>query len=584
MKKTFNLMMLALGVSFIMLSSCNKDDDNFNNTDDNTNPTNFSFDVGSSKTASFFGQIINENNQPISGVNVSVGNKNTTTNSLGVFFIENVNVFERLAYVKAERAGYFLGSRSVKPTDGVNKITIKMLPKTSIGSVDASTGGSVSDGDITIDFAGGFVDAQGNPFTGQVQIAAQYLNPEAADFSDIMPGNLIAVDGANNSQYLMSYGMVAVELTGNGGKLQLADGSPATVTFPVPNSLSSSAPTSIDLWSFDEAKGYWIFEGVAEKVGNEYVAEVSHFSFWNCDIPTDYTTIEGQILDENQNPVSGLRIRIVSENWGTGFGWTDDNGMYSGIVPANDQLTIEVDVHCGDYNYENIYSESIGAISSPTTLPAIVLNSISGSTVVVSGTVLNCNQALVDNGYITYGTSNQIEYLSNGTFSFVSCGGTDLDISAVDIDNLTTSGTITYNLPNNDLDVGQIIACNDLTEFILWEINGESYQAFDNLNGWSQGGGFIGIQGGSPNFAYIQVDNYNGPGEYPLDLNNFTFELQGYEYVINPTGELLVTINQFGTNSGDLIDGSFEGTVVGVDSLTNTITQEVNGIFHFFQP
>ena len=46
----------------------------------------------------------------------------------------------------------------------------------------------------------------------------------------------------------------------------------------------STAPATIPLWSFNETTGIWQEEGSATKVRNAYVGNVSHFSWWNCDL------------------------------------------------------------------------------------------------------------------------------------------------------------------------------------------------------------------------------------------------------------------------------------------------------------
>ncbi len=52
--------------------------------------------------------------------------------------------------------------------------------------------------------------------------------------------------------------MAAVELTGTSGELlQIATGKKATLTLSIPSSLAASAPATIPLWFFDEAKGLW---------------------------------------------------------------------------------------------------------------------------------------------------------------------------------------------------------------------------------------------------------------------------------------------------------------------------------------
>ena len=579
MKKTFKLMMLVLGTVIIALTSCKKDE----NDPPVTPPANIAFDKGSAKTASFFGTVVNESNSPVSGATVKIGNKTTTTNTDGVFFVENASVYERLAYVKIEKSGYFLGSRSLVPTNGVNNVSIKLLPKTNIGSVNATAGGQVSGNGITIDFVGGFVDAAGNPYTGTVQVAAQYIDPEANDFADIMPGNLIAVNQTNQSQYLQSFGMVAVELSnGAGGKLQLAEGSNATVTFPLSSTLGSAAPATIDLWSFDEAGGYWIHEGTATKQGNTYVAEVSHFSFWNCDIPTEYTTINGRLVDINGNGIGNTQVNLVSTGFGTGYGWTDSDGYFGGIIPANNNLTLEVLTHCGNYVYTAIYSENIGSFSGATTLPNTVVTTLGANALTITGTVVDCDNNPLQNGYVSYG-NNQVQYLTNGEFTIITCSTNSVSISAFDLDAISTSGTLTYNTTSEtDVNVGQIVACNNLSEYIIWSVGNQNFLASSSFYVSSQGN-FASFGGNTPNFIGFSLSNFNGVGTYQIDNmnNNDYVEMEGGYYA----QDVEVEITSWATTSGGLIEGNFGGTVLDYDTLTGTtITQIVNGSIHFLRP
>ena len=88
-----------------------------------------------------------------------------------------------------------------------------------------------------------------------------------------------------------TYGMLSVNLFSPAGEqLNINPDFPATLTFPVDVS-TPNAPTEIPLWYFDEAVGYWKEQGIATKVGNQYIAEVTHFTWWNCDLPLDYVTV-----------------------------------------------------------------------------------------------------------------------------------------------------------------------------------------------------------------------------------------------------------------------------------------------------
>lgn len=560
---------LIIGILLTTLASCEKDEPQDTPPENDT----YSFEVGAAKTASFFGTIVDENNNLMSGVAISVGNSSTVTDANGVFFIENANVRENHAYIKAEKNGYFLGSRSLVPGDDVNNVKIMMLQKQNIGNVDAATGGSVTGNGITITFEAGFVNSSGAAYTGMVNVAAKYIDPESEDFFDYMPGNLIGAN-MNGGQYLESFGMVAVELTdGSGNELQPAEGKEAEISFPLSAGLMADAPASIPLWHFDEAKGYWVLEGNANLDGNVYKASVSHFSFWNCDIPTDYIILDGQILDGGV-AVPNAIVKIVSTSFGARQDLTDGNGEFGGIVPANDNLTIEVYFDCGA-GLILLHSQALGPFASNATIPAISIVT-SGSTVNVSGSVVDCSFNPVNNGYIVYG-GGSVSYLTGGNFNVLTCSGTSLDIQAFDIDNLTESGVSTYTLGAAPLNVGQIAACNAITEYIQWDISSTGYLASSNLSFFNQGS-FANLGGNTPNSINIEFMSFSGVGSYTIDNSGSGFiNAQGLDSI--STAAIIVDITQYGANSGDLIEGTISGSFVDNAS----VTQPISGSIHFFR-
>ena len=560
---------LVVALLLTTLSSCEKDEPTTKEPSGET----YSFETGAAKSASFFGTIVDENNNTMSGVAISIGSSSAVTDANGVFFIEDANVHENLAYVKAEKNGYFLGSRSLVPTDEVNKVKIMLLAKQNIGSVDASVGGTVSGNGITIEFEDGFVNENGSPYTGTVNVAAKYIDPESTDFYDYMPGNLIGAN-SNGGQYLESYGMVAIELTdGSGSELQPADGKTAAVSFPLSAGLMADAPNSIPLWHFDETRGYWVIEGSATLDGNVYKANVSHFSFWNCDIPTDYIVLDGQVVEGGAG-VPGITVKIVSTGFGTGQAFTDGNGEFGGIVPANNNLTLEVYFDCGA-GLVLIHSQVLGSFASDVTIPAVGI-STAGTTVNVSGTVVDCAYNAVSNGYILYG-GNKVAYLSGGNFDVLSCTGATLDIQGFDLDNLTESGVSTYTLGLVPLNVGQIVACNSLTEYIQWNVDGTGYLASSNLYFYDQGG-FAGINGDTPNSFSIELFSFAGVGSYTIDNNGSGYiTAAGVDSI--SSAAITVDITQFGSNPGDLIEGTIGGSVQ--DNLGNTLP--ISGDIHMFK-
>jgi len=279
MKKIHSLVVLLFMV--ITFSACESNDDG--NQNSGPNDDTFAQNFGSAVNRDFIGQVVNTNNDPIQGVTIKIGSLTTQTDVNGVFIINNADVFQRFAFIKATKSGYIDGSRSMVPTTGKNNVKIMLLPNSPIETIQSGVNSEVSIYSGTkVVFDGAFQDANGNNYNGAVQVAMFHLTPTDENINQLMPGMLYAQTETNQQAVLETFGMINVELRGSGGqKLNLKEGHTAEITMRIDDSQLATAPNSIPLWYFDEEKGYWKQEGVATKVGNKYVGEVSHFSWWN---------------------------------------------------------------------------------------------------------------------------------------------------------------------------------------------------------------------------------------------------------------------------------------------------------------
>jgi hypothetical protein len=110
--------------------------------DGNSAGTPLSF--GNQASKNFTGQIVDESNNPVSNVAITVANKTATTDVNGVFIINSAMVSEKFAFVKAKKAGYLDGSRSLVPTSGMNNVKITLLSGTIVGTVNSGQIGNVA--------------------------------------------------------------------------------------------------------------------------------------------------------------------------------------------------------------------------------------------------------------------------------------------------------------------------------------------------------------------------------------------------------------------------------------------------------
>ena len=367
------------------------------------------------------GIVRDTNGNGVAGVSVTSGTSIATTNSAGMFTFSNVFVNDKRIIVQFHKDGYFDNTRACDA--GLNENWEVVLVKKGGSAISdnqsfgAGAGGSLSAGGMKVEFSGGsFKDvANGTNLPSGTTVVADlaYLNPDDENFADMMPGgDLIAVGETGPDAQLLSYGMIAVNLTDDSGnKVNLKDGSTAKVSFPIPESLKGNTPATIPLWSFNEQTGKWEKDGEAKLVGDHYEGTVSHFSWWNLDYPYQQGSIEGYVKNEKGEPIPFITVHI-----GQITGMTDENGYYQHKVMADEEFDVWVDG--ADYNGVE------GAIAKVTLTVNVFENrkdvNLTVPTVpTIKGTVKNADGTnTIASLVIEYGSNKTKAMISksNGTF------------------------------------------------------------------------------------------------------------------------------------------------------------------------
>lgn len=596
--KTLKILTTVLIAFMLAFTSCERDD-NFtdDNTDipddividDNTDDTgNLDQFFGATASRSFFGQVVDENNNGISGAFVNVGAQTVLTDDNGIFSVSNASVNEKFAYLRVTAFGYVTSGRAVRPTDGVNRIKLMLLSADVTATVNSGVPETVQLGNGTsVALSGDYIDENGNPYTGSVDVILDFLDPASQDLDAVMPGMLYAEDVAGDEVYLETFGMISVELRdASGNELNIDPNSPAELRFPLDPALQGVAPATIPLWSFDDTLGYWIEDGEATLQGNEYVGQVSHFSFWNCDAPFPVVDFCTTVLDDNGNPLANTTVHITSPNSPyPRSGITDQNGQVCGKVPSGLTMTIEVVDLCGN----PVFSDVIGPFASPTTYGPISVNPGSSTSQQVIGDFTNCSNNPITNGYVVleYGGAIFYEPVTAGTFDIylISCPASNVfTLEAIDIVNQQSSGVINYTFTPPTTDLGTITSCNAVSEYIEWEIEGVQHFLTSPIFTFDNGNAFSINAGNNNDFFYISssdtvVGTYtwgNGiqapPGSFEMEM----FELLSQSDVdYNAPINITFQLNAFGA-VGDYIDITFTGTY----SDNSAAVQPVSGSVH----
>lgn len=582
-----------------MIMSCNPDDSLNGGNDDNTPNTGYNY--GASVNRDFSGLILDTSGNAVVGATVTIGSASTQTNSKGLFTMQGASVREKFAFVKVTKSGFINGSRTLVPTTGLNRVNIMMIPKTTTATINSGANSTVSLPNGTqVKFDGSFKDESSNAYSGSVSVAMYHLKPSNTNLQELMPGSLLATNSNSEAKILETLGMLHVELTGSSGqKLNIADGHTAEITMEIDATQLATAPATIPLWSFDESIGMWREEGSATKVGNKYVGNVSHFSWWNCDTPLDFCTLNVHAQNSAGSPLGNVKIELIrsSNNWNNQrIAHTNSNGDATGLIPANETLTMKVYDPCGNL----VSTSSIGpfASGSNNTLPTIIINNSTGSSLVtVVGTLKNCSGGNVTNGQIILTgltTSNYFNLyniipVTNGNFSYTynTCSvGQQFRVFGEDFTTQQVSTETTFTTAAPTTNVGIIQTCTTTNEYVSFKIdNNPTITLISNItaNGDATTQGFY-IYAGSGSTGVVSISSLTNPivGN-TYTASTFTGEFtDGLAAVIfAPTVSLPSNVQIVATHIGavgDYIDLTVNGTSTDQAGVQHTITCTVHAI------
>jgi hypothetical protein len=537
-------------------------------------------DLASKVSTTASGFVTDENGEAVLGAEVRLGAAVTTTDKYGYFSFVRTQVIKNAAFVTITSNGYFNAIKTwIAEESKPAFFRIKLIPRNQSTSFDASAGGTLSlsgGASVSINPSSVIYASTGNDYSGEVRVYAHWIDPTSNDLYSTMPGDLRGQDGVGYIRQLTTYGMMAVELIGSSGeKLQLKPGTEAELKFPLPSSLLNYAPTQIPLWYFDETNGLWKLEGIANKSGNFYVGKVTHFSYWNCDVPSNFVQFNCTVTGGGGQPVANAFVKISDRNnpLRTGYGYTNAMGYTNGAVPSNADLLIEVfsSSSCSNASYSAPFSTGTTDVSLGT-----IQISSNSATAIVSGKVLNCLNNPVSNGAAVVKVNNQFFKFptsDSGTYNFnlLLCGGSSN--ASLLAENYATSEqsdmqNITLQPGANNL--GTIQVCgNSISQFINITINGNTsvFSApADSLFQQNQTlpGAPIGItsfrlgQNGFVNFNFSSAGITQG--SYQTLQSLYTSLVNDSLFIASP---IQVNITEYGAVTTGFIAGSFSGNFTG---------------------
>lgn len=602
------LIFLSLLIT-LFSTGCKEDVDGPGSANPDPTTSNFSnpFLSGNNVNADFKGRITDQNGNPVANAFVNIGSKFSTTNEYGFYKISNVSVDASFALIKVLAGDHFDQFRNLKPqVSKDNIVDIQMIPRMYNQFFEATDGGTIqiANGGSVVFEPSSIVDENGNAYTGQVSIASTYLDPTDMALPSYMPGSIAAVDAEGNGVAMITYGMIGVEMVGSNGRpLQIAPDRKAQISFPVADAQIGHAPDAIPLWYFNESAGIWHEETSATRNGNTYNAEVSHFSFWNCDIPVDYTTLEGTINCEVHSNVN-LYINLERPDGSSATGYTDVNGFFSGIIPASEVLIMEVYSYACGFE-TSLYTTTIGPFSSPTDLGSFDIECTPPyETPLLTGSVVDCDGTPMEGIAVMFEGAN----LSNayaltsadGTFDYAAyCfeAGT-INYTLVDFDNLLQgiSDEVTVDTEvSTEYDLGALAFCETtaLVNHMTYEEGDyEFVYPFTQITDTNSCTTFhaylnpLSFEDDMMTLIFETLDE-PGPADFCLQGSYVTRNLPDGAYYMGYMNSYDVIITDINFSSGvyTLISGTYSAnvnvTIFNGNNPTEDYTATASGSFHF---
>jgi hypothetical protein len=490
----------------------------------------------------------------------------------------------RFGYVQVAKTGYFTGSRSIITNGGAsNYVTIQLIPRNATGSFPAPTGGKVAvgPGDTATFLASSVVTAAtGAAYTGMVYVYATYLNPTDPNLYKYMPGDLRGIGSDGNETALQSFGMMDVEMQdASGNKLQLAAGQQATLTMAIPDSLQAIAPAAIPLWYFNDSTGKWIQQGTAARAGNNYIGQVGHFTYWNCDAPMGTVNFKVYVKDQFGNPLAYTYILFTSPTLGTRGGYTDSTGFAQGLIPKGQTLLMQVVNQCGSL----IGGVNVGPALTDQNLGTVTVT-VAHAELTLTGTVVDCNNNPVDSGFVNAIVDglNYRAAVSQGAFTLpVSrclISSITVPMLAVDLNSGQQSTVTNVTADTGTVNAGQLIACSNpgstvqYMTFVLGGVpytmttpaNTVGYSSYANISDFSASNSYSGI--------YLQITQLTGVGGYTNDSVYINSPQGNYAGLVSSNISAWGPIDSYiqGTFTGPVSNGGAPVTVTGTFKIQRT--------------
>lgn len=355
------LFVVGLSMVFMTLLACRENGENNGENKQNENDGHNPRGTEKSSAYTVRGVVWDVDGKPLKNVAVVANKATATSDEEGRY---QIRLPEGEAVLKFSSSNHVGTLKKVTVSkEHATMLHVKLLKAAPMQPVNADNEGTIRGSSnkygtqLLAQFpARAFVDANGDEVSGNVFARLTNIDPTDDDVRESTPGSFLAADEEGKVVQLESGGMLAIDVRdASGEKLQLAEDAKLKVWFPVAEGLVEAAeklgenPPDMQLWSFDEVAGQWVWEGLTEFERGDngelyYTAELPHMSTWNCDMPLEATCVMGCAKDKaTGEPLAGAQVIVSGIDYiGNSQATTGADGCFRVAVRKNSQVQITV--------------------------------------------------------------------------------------------------------------------------------------------------------------------------------------------------------------------------------------------------
>ncbi len=428
------------------------------------------------------GQVIGIDGMPIKDVIITTNNASPAISDAGGLFIltgieQNQRVlvnFHKLGYLQTLATMSFKLSNKKDEEDDYdndeekdeekhdnddsqsdsdeNKLTRLSIVQTMIKLGDNQVVSSAADGSFMQNGYKVTFTANSLTVSGDIDLTITPIDI-TGDAINASPGGFSAQTKKGKRVTLESFSMVDVTLSQSGIPVNLKTGATAELELLLPENSPLQLNANTPMWYFNSKRGLWQEQGtgIVKKstttMGRLAVfATVSHFTPWNVDralrLPT---SIRGSVLDQNNLPLTGVRVLLSSPDFASGiYTRTGANGGYCIPFGLNQSATLTATYFVNNVGISsNFVTTNTGNIRGSCaaagiyTAPDIILST---ATACVRGLVLDANGMPVANAPVSLSTGGSTTTDNNGNFKILAIENTTIRVQSpgLPIETVTT--------------------------------------------------------------------------------------------------------------------------------------------------